>query len=232
MDKPAKINEEEVIAETKRFFVKVYGWMSFALIITGLVSIWTASDPNVIKVVVGSLFVFIALLIAELVLVAYLAGWIMKMSSQTATLVFILYSILNGLTLSVIYLVYTKESIASTFFITAGTFAVMSIYGYFTKSDLTKMGNIMFMGLIGLIIASFINLYYQNEMLDWITTFAGILIFVGLTAYDTQKIKKINIIGNEGTDEDKKEAIIGALTLYLDFINLFLRLLRLFGRRK
>jgi FtsH-binding integral membrane protein len=168
----------------------------------------------------------------EFVLVAYLVGWIKKMTSLTATFIFILYSILNGFTLSIIFLVYTTDSIASTFFITAGTFAVMSIYGYFTKSDLTKLGNLLFMGLIGLIFASVFNMYCQNETLYWIETYAGILIFTGLIAYDTQKIKKLNIIGNEGTDEDKKEAIIGALTLYLDFINLFLRLLRIFGRRK
>jgi uncharacterized protein len=172
------------------------------------------------------------LLIAEFVLVAFLVGWIKKMSSQTATLVFILYSILNGFTFSVIFLIFTEASIASTFFITAGTFAIMSVYGYFTKTDLTKLGNLLLMALVGLIIASAINLFYQNNTLDWITTFAGILIFVGLIAYDTQKIKQMNVIGNEGTDEDKKEAIIGALSLYLDFINLFLKLLRLFGKRK
>ena len=154
------------------------------------------------------------------------------MTSQTATLIFILYSVLNGLTLSIVFLIFTKESIASTFFITAGTFAIMSIYGYFTKNDLTTLGNLCIMGLIGLILASIINYFILDQTLYWISTYAGILIFIGLIAYDTQKIKKINIIGNEGTDEDKKEAIIGALTLYLDFINLFLRLLRLFGRRK
>jgi uncharacterized protein len=159
-------------------------------------------------------------------------GWVMKMSSSTATAIFLGYAILNGLTISVIFLLFTAESIASTFFITAGTFAIMSALGYFTNTDLTGLGNMLIMALIGLIIASVINLYYQNDTLDWITTYAGILIFVGLIAYDTQKIKKINIIGNEGTEEDKKEAIIGALSLYLDFINLFLRLLRLLGKRK
>ena len=176
--------------------------------------------------------VFLLLIIAEFALVASLAGWIMKMSAQVATLIFILYSALNGLTFSVIFLAYTADSIASTFFITAGTFAVMSAYGYFTKSDLTKFGSLLFMGLIGLIIASLVNMFFQNEMLYWITTYLGVFIFIGLIAYDTQKIKKMNVIGNEGTEEDKKEAILGALTLYLDFINLFLYMLRLFGRRK
>jgi uncharacterized protein len=232
MDKTIKISQSNTIAETQRFFVKVYGWMSLALIITGLVAIWTASNVNIMSLLTESRWFFIGLLILEFVLVAYLVGWIMKMSSQTAIVIFILYSMLNGFTLSVIFLIYTSDSIASTFFITAGTFAIMSVYGYFTKSDLTKLGNILLMALIGLIIASVVNIFYQNEALYWISTFAGILIFTGLIAYDTQKIKNLNIIGNEETDEDKKEAIIGALSLYLDFINLFLKLLRLTGRRK
>lgn len=232
MNRTTKFTQTDIVNETQRFFVKVYGWMSFALIITGLVAIWTAGNVNIMSILTEHNWFFIGLLILEFVLVAYLVGWIMKISSQTATLIFILYSILNGFTLSVIFLVFTTDSIASTFFINAGTFAVMSIYGYFTKSDLTKLGNLLLMGLIGLIIASLVNMIYQNEALYWITTFVGILIFIGLIAYDTQKIKKLNIIGNEGTDEDKKEAIIGALTLYLDFINLFLKLIRLFGRRK
>lgn len=232
MEEIVSVTKEEASAETQRFFVKVYGWMSLALIVTGLVAIWTVSNTDALAFIFGNRFTFIGFLLAELILVGYLVGWILKMSSQTATLIFILYAVINGLTLSIIFLVYTTDSIASTFFITAGTFAIMSIYGYFTKSDLTRMGNILLMGLVGLIMASVINLLYQNETLYWITTFAGILIFTGLIAYDTQKIKNLNIIGNEGTDEDKKEAIIGALTLYLDFINLFLKLLRLFGKKK
>jgi len=232
MNNISNITNEEILAETQRFIVKVYGWMSFALIVTGLVAIWTVSNPDIIEIIVNTKLIFFILIISEFLLVAYLVGWIMKMTSQTATLIFILYSVLNGLTLSIVFLIFTKESIASTFFITAGTFAIMSIYGYFTKNDLTTLGNLCIMGLIGLILASLINYFILDQTLYWISTYAGILIFIGLIAYDTQKIKKINIIGNEGTDEDKKEAIIGALTLYLDFINLFLRLLRLFGRRK
>ena len=228
MDKTTTFLQPGALAETQRFFVKVYGWMAFALLVTGFVAIWTASS----SILTESRWFFFALLILEFVLVAYLVGWIMKMSSQTAALIFVLYSVLNGFTISVIFLVYTTDSIASTFFITAGTFAIMSIYGYFTKTDLTRLGNILLMGLVGLIMASFVNMFYQNETLYWITTYAGVLIFTGLIAYDTQKIKELNIIGNEGTEEDKKEAIIGALTLYLDFINLFLKLLRLFGKKK
>lgn len=232
MNNSVKITNEEATAELQRFIVIVYGWMSLALFVTGLVAIWTASNPDLIKIIIGNSFVFIALIVTEFILVAYLVGWIMKMSSQTATFIFILYSILNGLTLSVIFLAFTKESLASTFFVTAGTFAIMSIYGYFTKTDLTRLGNLFLMGLIGLILATILNMFYQNETLYWITTYLGILIFVGLIAYDTQKIKKIHIMGYEGTDEEKKEAIIGALSLYLDFINLFLMILRLMGRRK
>ncbi len=223
---------EQVQAESQRYMVKVYGWMSLALMITGFVAMFVASSTGLIEMIIGNRIVFYGLIIVELLAVFSLAGWISKMSASTATAIFIAYSALNGLTLSVIFVIYTAESIASTFFITAGTFAVMSIYGYTTKSDLSKWGNLLFMALTGLVIASIVNLFMQDETLYWITTYAGVLIFVGLTAYDTQKIKATNIIGNEGTEEDSKEAIMGALTLYLDFINLFLYLLRIFGKRK
>ncbi len=226
------MTREEAQAETQRFIVKVYGWMSLALVITGLVAMWVSSSEFFIRMISLGKWVFIGLGILEVVLVAFLAGWIEKMSSKIAAFVFILYSILNGITFSVIFLIFTTDSIANTFFITAGTFAIMSIYGYFTQSDLTKIGNFLLMALIGLIIATVVNLFWFNETLYWITTYAGVIIFVGLVAYDTQKIKQMNIIGNEGTEEDKKEAIVGALTLYLDFINLFLYLLRIFGKRK
>jgi FtsH-binding integral membrane protein len=219
-------------AENQRFIVKVYGWMSLALIVTGMTAIWVASNEFATDLLLASKYVFIGLLLLEFILVAGLTGWIRKMSPEIATFIFLAYSWLNGVTLSVIFLTYTTDSIADTFFITAGTFAVMSLIGYVTKTDLTSLGNLLLMALIGLIIATAINFFFRNETFYWITTFAGILIFTGLIAYDTQKIKKMNIIGNEGTDEDRKEAIIGALALYLDFINLFLQLLRLFGRRK
>jgi len=232
MRKGVSISEDETIAETQRFFVKVYGWMSVALIITGLVAVWASSNQTITRIILDNEYVFVSLLVFEFLLVMFLVGWIKKISSQTATLILILYAGLNGLTLSVIFLVFTTDSIASTFFITAGTFAIMIVYGYFTKTDLTNLGNLLLMALFGLILSTIINIFFQNELLYWITTFAGILIFIGLIAYDTQKIKKLNIIGNEGKDEDKKESIMGALTLYLDFINLFLDLLRLFGKRK
>ena len=222
----------QVQLEERNFITKVYGWMSFALIITGLVAMVTASSPLLLSIVLGNRIVFFALIIAELLLVGYLSAAVRTMSVPAAIVTFILYSALNGLTLSVIFLVYTAGSIASTFFITAGTFGAMSIYGYFTKRDLTSMGNLCTMALIGIIIASVVNIFLHSPAVYWTTTYLGIIIFVGLTAYDTQKIKNLNIIGNEGTDEDKKEAIMGALTLYLDFINLFLMLLRVFGQKR
>lgn len=226
------LTTDQIQKEQASFITKVYGWMCGALMVTGLVSMWTASTPALVEIIIGNSIIFFGLIIAEFLCVAYLAAAVEKISAQTATIILIGYAALNGLTLSAIFLIYTSESIAITFFITAGTFGIMSIYGYYTKKDLTTIGNIAFMAMIGLIIASVVNIFFYNETLYWITTYAGILIFVTLTAYHTQKIKKMNIIGNEGTEEDKKEAIMGALTLYLDFINLFLYLLRIFGRKK
>jgi FtsH-binding integral membrane protein len=223
---------EQIAAENQRYMVKVYSWMCLAMIITGAVAFYTATSETLLSFIFGTRWMFFGLIILEFVAVAVLVTLINKLTASLATVIFIVYSIFNGLTLSCIFVVYTSESIASTFFVTAGTFGVMSIYGYLTKTDLTRWGNLLFMGLIGLVIASLANYFMQSSTLYWITTFAGVLIFVGLTAYDTQKIKNTNIIGNEGTDEDHKEAIMGALTLYLDFINLFLYLLRIFGRRK
>ncbi len=226
------VNQYQIVEEQRRFITKVYGWMSFALVITAMVAMWVAATPSVLNVIMGSRLLFFSLIIGELVLVGYLATAVKKMRASTATAVFIGYSALNGLTMSIIFVIYTAESIASTFLISAATFGLMSAYGYFTKRDLTSVGNIAFMGLIGIIIASVVNLFWQNTILYWVTTYIGVLVFVALTAYDTQKIKKMNIIGNEGTEEDRKEAVMGALTLYLDFINLFLLLLRIFGRRR
>lgn len=217
-------------AEQARFITKVYGWMAIGLALTGAVSYLIANSPALLQIIYGNKFVFWGLLIGELLMVGYLAAAVTRMSAATATLVYMLYAVVNGLTLSGIFILYTSTSIVGTFLITAGTFAAMSAYGYFTKQDLTKAGNLLFMALIGLVIATVVNIIFRNPILHWIITYAGILIFVGLTAYDTQKIKQMNIIGNEGTEEDHKEAIMGALTLYLDFINLFLYLLRLFGR--
>lgn len=214
-------------------FRNVYLWMSMALIITGLTSIVVADSSSLLFTVFKNRFIFYALLFGELGLVWYMAARINSLSFRTATILFIFYSVLNGVTLSGIFLIYSFSSIASTFFVTAATFAVMSLYGYITKKDLTTLGNLLFMALIGLIIATLVNLFWQNQILYWIVSYAGVLIFVGLTAYDTQKIKRLLL--NEGTEVNEvtqKIALMGALSLYLDFINLFLYLLRLLGNRK
>lgn len=218
--------------EMANFIRKVYQWMALGLVVTGIVAYIVAHSVQLISIFLLNPIVFYGLLIAELILVVALSRMISKVKAGTAGLLFFLYSVMQGLTFSVIFLVYTESSIASVFFITAATFAVMSIYGYVTKTDLTKVGNIAFMGLIGLIIASIVNMFLGNAGFSSILSYVGVLIFVALTAYDTQKIKHMNVLGNEGTEEDKKEAIMGALQLYLDFINLFLNLLRILGRRK
>lgn len=230
--KGPQFSAEQMAVENQRFIVKVYFWMSFALIITGFVAMWTASTPPLVETIMDNSWVYYGIILLELVFVFFLAARIDRISVQTASLMFLGYSFLNGLTLSVIFLIFTTASIASTFFITAGTFFVMSVYGYFTKTDLTGFGNLMLMALLGLFITMLVNMFLQSESVSIITACFGVLIFTGLMAYDTQKIKKMNIIGNDGTEEDKKEAILGALTLYLDFVNLFLSFLRLFGKRK
>jgi len=214
------------------FMTKVYGWMSLALAITSVTSTLVASSDFLLALVFSNRFTFYGLLIAEVVLVLYISRNLMNLTSGTAALLFLFYAFLNGVTLSVIFLAYTSASIASTFLITGGTFGAMSLYGYFTKKDLSSWGNILLMALIGLIIASVVNLFFYNDMIYWICSGAGVLIFVGLTAYDTQKIKAIGLTQEEGSEEEKKTSLLGALSLYLDFINLFLYLLRFFGNRR
>ena len=211
---------------------KVYVWMTLALCITGLTAFYVASSPNLIGAIISNRILFFGLIIGELALVMGLVSAINRISFSTATMLFILYSILNGATLSMILLVYTRASIASTFFITAGTFAGMAFVGYTTKKDLSKMGGILLMGVIGLVIATVVNMFVASSMLDWIISYLGVAIFVGLTAYDAQKIKNmLRTYGTEVNDETQKIALLGSLTLYLDFVNLFLYLLRIFGKR-
>ena len=219
-------------AEQQRFMVRVYNWMTAGLAITGFMAFYVSNSPAMMKIIFGNPIMPIALIITQIGLVFWLATRVMQMSASKATGVFMLYAGLTGITFSAIFMAYTTASIFSTFLVTAGTFGAMSLYGYTTKKDLTSWGSFLFMGLIGIIIASLVNMFMQSSMMHMIITYAGVLIFVGLTAYDTQKIKEMNILGNEGTEEDTKEAIRGALTLYLDFINLFLMLLRLMGDRR
>lgn len=216
----------------REFFVKVYGWMALALALTGLVAMQVAASPVALSLIFGNPLIFYGLIIGELILVMVLSAGIQKMSPAVAMSMFFVYAAVNGLTLSVIFLAYTKGSIASTFFVTGGTFAAMSLYGYTTKKDLSGWGSFLFMALIGMIIASVVNIFLHSPILYWITTYAGVLIFTGLTAYDTNRLKQICGSLEAGSEAYVKVAIIGALQLYLDFINLFLLLLRLMGRRK
>lgn len=211
----------------------VYLWMTLALIITGFVAMYVAKSYTLVNMMIQNSMMFWGVLIAEVALVWYLSARIYKMSFTTATILFIVYSILNGVTLSILLLVYTANSIATTFFVTAGTFGTMAIFGYITKKDLTRIGSLCIMGVIGIIIASLVNLFLQNSMMDMVISYIGVLLFVGLTAYDSQKIKRLlsgdDIEVNEVT---QKIALMGAMTLYLDFINLFIYLLRILGDRK
>lgn len=230
------INQSAVLpraeAGLRHFMHMVFGWMSLGLFVTGACGAYIASDPRMIINLVHTPVLFYGIMIAELGLVLVLSAWIAKMEVSTAKFAFLFYAALTGVSLSVVYLVYTAQSIASTFFLTAGLFGIMSAYGYLTKTDLTTMGNLCFMGLIGIILASVVNFWLHSPAIMWATTYIGILIFTGLTAYDSQKIKAMYDASSDGTDIETKGAILGALALYLDFINLFLSLLRATGRRR
>ena len=203
----------------------VYAWMAGGLALTAVVALMTVSTPGLLQVILGNRILFYALMFAELGLVVAISAAINKISASTAGLLFLGYAALNGLTMSTIFVAYTSSSIASTFVITSGMFGAMSLYGYATKSDLTSWGSFLFMGLVGVVIASVVNIFLHSSMIYWVVSFCGILVFTGLTAYDTQRIKNM---GNTGT----KGAVVGALTLYLDFINMFLMLLRVLGDRR
>lgn len=212
---------------------KVYLWMTLALAVTGLTALYVASSPGLVQSIFASRGTFWLLVIAELALVFILSARIMKMSFSTAGIMFALYSVLNGVTMSFIFIAYTSTSIATAFFVTAGMFAAMSFIGFVTKKDLSSFGSFFTMALIGLIIASVVNIFLNSSVMYWIITYVGVLLFVGLTAYDTQKIKQMLIeYGDEVNDSTQKLALIGSLSLYLDFINLFLYILRLFGNNK
>jgi FtsH-binding integral membrane protein len=191
-----------------------------------------AGKPSLLQALLANQINFFLLIAATLGLVIGISWGINKISAATATGLFLIYSALNGVLFSTIFLVYTGESIAKVFFITAGTFGVMSFYGFVTKTDLTRIGQLCFMALIGLILATVVNMFFRSPGLSYLLSYVGVAIFVGLTAYDTQKLKRIATQVSEGSEAFAKASIIGALTLYLDFINLFLMLLRIFGRRR
>lgn len=212
---------------------KVYVWMTLALVLTGITAYGVASSPSLMMTIFQTPAIMWGLIIAELAIVIAISAAINRLSLTTATLLFVLYSVLNGATFSLIFAVYTMSSIANVFFITAGTFGVMAAYGYFTKRDLSSWGKLLLMALIGLIIATLVNVFLvKSSGFDLILSYAGVLIFVGLTAYDTQKIKQMLAMQTDMGEGAQKVALLGALSLYLDFINLFLYLLRIFGRRE
>ena len=211
---------------------KVYVWMTLALAITGFTAFGVATSPGILQAIYSNQILFWGLVIAEFALVFGVTAAINKLSLTTATLMFILYSVINGALLSYIFLAYTASSVAIVFFITAGTFGVMALIGYTTKADLSSMGKILFMALIRLVIATVVNLFVKSDGLTMILSYVGVLIFVGLTAYDTQKIKNMLLQAPDASEAAQKMALLGALTLYLDFINLFIYLLRILGKRE
>lgn len=209
----------------KRVYVKMF----LGLLVTALVSLWGASSYGFLSFMATHTWAMWALLGVELLIVLGISGAVNRLSSSVASALFYLFALIMGLSLAPIFLLYTSVSIAKTFFITAGTFGAMSIYGYVTKQDLSRWGSILFMALIGLIICSVVNIFWANSTFEWIISGAGVLIFVGLTAWDTQQVKNMALMAP--ADSYGRLATIGALTLYLDFINLFLYLLRFFGNR-
>ncbi|MBS9438452.1 Bax inhibitor-1/YccA family protein [Photorhabdus noenieputensis] len=215
------------------YMAQVYGWMTCGLLLTAFVAWYVSQNQNVVSYIFSNSILFYGLIIAQFGLVFVLSGMINRMRASLATGLFMLYSALTGLTLSSIFVIYTLGSIASTFVVTAGMFGALSFYGYTTKRSLSGLGSFLFMGLIGIILASLINLWLKSAALTWAVTYIGVVIFAGLTAYDTQKLKEMG----EDLDVNDKEnlrkfSIVGALTLYLDFINMFLMLLRIFGDRR
>lgn len=216
------------------FLAKVFNWMAIGLGLTGLTAFITANSQIMQQLIFGNKIIFYGLMIAELGMVFYLSARLQQMSSQAATGLFLAYSALNGITLSAILLIYTMSSVAATFFITAGMFGAMAVYGMVTKRDLTGMGSFMFMGLIGMVIASVVNIFLGSPGISWAISGIGVIVFTGLTAYDVQKITHMGATGimEQGESAIQKVAIMGALALYLDFINLFLSLLQFFGNRR
>ena len=231
MAEPIHVRATQAQVMVNTFIRSVYGWMAVGLALTGFLAYYVSHSQTMLQLVFGNPMLFFGLIIAELGLVFYLSARIQKIEATTATALFILYAMLNGVTLSFIFIAYTATSIASTFFACAATFGVCSIYGMVTKRDLTSMGQFMFMGLIGIIIASVVNIFMRSPAMNMIISYIGVLVFVGLTAYDTQKLKHMALTQPEGLDPAiaRKGAIMGALALYLDFINMFLFLLRILG---
>lgn len=225
--------QTQVQVRVNDFIRRVYNWMAIGLALTGFIAYYVANTPALLNLILGNRILFFGLIIAELALVFTISARVHRMKASTATALFVLYAALNGATLSFIFIIYTRSSIASTFFVCAATFIGCSIYGWTTKRDLTSMGGFLTMGLIGIIIASLVNLFIRSSAMHMIISYIGVLVFVGLTAYDTQSLKAMAISqpSDVGASAIRKGAILGALKLYLDFINLFLMLLRILGNR-
>jgi FtsH-binding integral membrane protein len=212
------------------FLRKVYGWMGLGLAVTALVAFQVASSPAMLRHVVGNQMLFFGLILAELGLVFYLSARADRLAAGTATLLFLAYAALNGVTLSVVLLAYTGQSVTNTFVVTAGMFGAMALYGSTTKRSLAGVGQFLFMGLVGLVLASLVGLFWHNSALQFVISAVGVLVFTGLSAWDAQRLKQMALVTPEG--HTSAVAIGGALALYLDFLNLFLSLLRLFGTRR
>ena len=226
-----QLKEKDFDEISRTFINRVYRWMTLALLISGFTALYTASSQTLISFIFGSKFVFYGLLIAELALVFILSATLHKMSVGLGIFFFLLYSVINGLTLSSIFIVFEIRSISIVFFISAAMFAGMSIYGAKTKQNLMSAGRYLMMALIGLVIASVVNLLLKSSVLEWIISLVSVGIFTGLTAYDTQKMFRI-ARNSDDSEIFKKVSVMGALELYLDFINIFLSLLNLFGKRR
>ena len=227
---PNGLINEQAGSRVQTYMSHVYGWMTVGLLLTALVAWFASSNMALIQLLYKGMWV---LLIAELALVFVISGMINRLSGAAATTLFMLYSVLNGCTFSIYFKIYTSSSIASVFFITAGMFGALAFYGYTTKRDLSGFGRFLFMGLIGLVIASLVNMFTHSDPLMWAITYIGVFVFAGLTAYDTQKLKELG----DGLPQDdqnifRRYVILGALQLYLDFINLFIMLLRIFADRR
>lgn len=231
MEQRTLTGSESQVSESG-FISKVYLWMAGGLFVSAAASFWLLSQPELFKALVTNKLVFFGLILAELALVIGLSAALARLSAFAAAVMFCVYSFLNGVTLTPIFLVYTGASIMTTFAVTAGTFLFFSVYGMTTKRDLTSVGGLAVMALIGIILASVVNIFLKSTALMWVTTFIGIAVFLGLIAYDTQKLKAIHAMGFQDEEVRKKSAIMGALALYLDFINLFLNLLRIFGKQR
>lgn len=231
MDPKTIAGSQSQVSEST-FISKVFLWMSLGLAVSWAASFWLLTQPALLKAIFTNPVLLIAIVVAELGLVVWLSAAALRMSASLATTLFFGYSFLNGVTLTSIFLVYTSASLLSTFAVTAGTFLFFSVYGLTTKKDLTSIRGLAMMGLIGVILASVVNIFLKSPAVYWITTFVGIAVFLGLIAHDTQKLKALHTAGFENADGEKKMVILGALTLYLDFINLFILLLRIFGKRR